>query len=1067
MATKPFKIYRSSAGSGKTYTLTREYLELALRYPAYFRHILAVTFTNKATAEMKDRMLRSLYDFSKGKSDDMADYLKGSLRLKDVQFQERCLEVLSSILHNYGQFSVSTIDAFFQKVIRSFAKEVGLHGGYQLELDENEVLGEVIDEMLEEIGEKPALTDWLVNFAESKINEGKTWDIKRDILQFAREIFSEAYKGNEDQLYQVAQDSSFFRNFLTQNIKLIQDFESNMSELGQQALEIIESHGLGIEDFSYGYTGVASYFDKISYQKIYEPGKRVLAALDNVEAWYTKSSNKKDEIHQAVENGLIHKLNEAIDYYESNKNVYNSAQAIQKNIYVFGILLEIVSKLKEYKDREGIMLISDANTFLRKIVKENDAPFVYEKVGSFYRNFLIDEFQDTSGFQWDNFNPLIQNSLAEGNKNLVVGDVKQSIYRWRGGDWQLLQSGIEKELGDEYVGVERLDHNYRSAQKLVQLNNHVFKSFAKRLADLFISSADSSVELYQSYAQLIAESYADVHQDIPAWNNREGYASFSFLVSDKDLEISWRDQVLQRIPKILESLQDRDVKINEIAFLVRGSKDERELANFLNEFKNSEQAIKGYNYEVISNESLQLGASEAVQVLINSLQYLLNTDDAIVKANLALSWQQILSSDLDEDDIFNVQDLEALLPDQLILDQKELRKNTLTDLIEALIRIFKLDSIEGELPYLNLFQDVTLEFSKSHIADIPSFLNWWELNGTKQYIKLPENTPAARVMTIHKSKGLQFKAVIIPFCNWKLDHDVRGSKKTRMWLTSKQEPYNNIPFIPIDYGSSLQQTIFKDDYYKEMLHAFMDNLNLLYVALTRAEDYSIVFSETPGTKTQSVSDILFDILESDFDQLNGTWDKDKGLFRFGKMGTTVQRSQAPNELDNYRFISNPWQDKLSVKYKGAAIFESTDHQETGVSYGNLIHDLMSRIITTDQLPKVLETMQLEGLIQAKDKPALSNSILKMFQNETVLGWFNSKWQVRTEVPVLPRTGELSRMDRVMTHKGEAIVVDYKTGMPRTKDIEQVKTYKKLLQDMGFKKVQGFLLYVDKIEVVEI
>lgn len=1077
---KSFVVYRSSAGSGKTYTLAKEYILLALKRPTYFKHILAVTFTNKATAEMKTRIVEYLYVFSKGEQHDMAKELMHELDLNESDFQIRCREVLSMILHNYSQFSISTIDAFFQKVIRSFAKEVGLHGGFQLELDQDEVLDKVIDDVFNEIGKDTLLTNWLVNYAEKKVEEGKSWDIKKDILRFAKELFSEAYKGKEEELFKVASDRDLFKEFLNQLNKVISDYQSTAQKYGQKAFDIMDEHELNMGDFARKIQGPIGYFHKL-LEVPYDVSKLQLnsyqlPALDTIEAWHTKTSDNKERISAVVEEKLMSHFNKTVQFINNGLKDYATAQVAQKNIYAFGILLDVTSKLKDYKEREGIMLISDANSFLKKIVEDNDAPFLYEKIGAFYKNYLIDEFQDTSGFQWQNFSPLVHNSLAEGNKNLLVGDVKQSIYRWRGGDWQLLQHKVEEQIGNEYSYIKQLNNNYRSAKQVIGVNNILFRQGAKVLSDLFLSKVElegKEMESIESQAKLIEQAYADVEQLQPKAIKEkfDGYLSFSFVKEDKDEEKKWKEIVLERIPLLMENLQDRGVKVNEIAFLVRGRNDEKLIADYLIEYKNSEKAKRGYSYNIVSNESLMLGSSRSVQLLIHALKYLNNNNDQIALANLVYSYQESLHDVIVPDEIFNASSLEDLLPNDFSSQQLNLKKLPLVDLSEALIRIFGLNSHQGEYTYIQSFQDVVLEYGTQHIADVNSFLQWWDDNDKKQFVKLPEGANSARVMTIHKSKGLQFKAVIVPFCNWKIDHETSGFKENRMWMDSDKSQFSSIPFLPINYGSVLKYTVFDKEYYTEMLQAYMDNFNLLYVALTRAEDYLFTFSEEQGKSIKCVSDLMFEVLKSNYITLNGSWDEEKNIFRFGQIGEISEEgisNKHQEENSTFQYISHPWQKKLAVKFNSKAFFNTTvDQQQSSINYGNLIHELMARIITTDQLSKALDAMKFEGLITEPDKEELRNAVLKMFENKEVLNWFDKKWQVKTEVPVLPKTGEMNRMDRVMIHEENAIVVDYKTGFARDEDKNQVKNYIRLLSEMGYKQVKGYLLYVDKTEVIAI
>lgn len=1077
MDSKPFVVYRSSAGSGKTYTLAKEYLLLSLQYPNYFKHILAVTFTNKATAEMKSRIVDYLHSFANGITNEMSKELMEKLDMNDEQFKERNEQVLSNILHGYSHFAVSTIDAFFQKVIRSFAKETGLSGGFKLELDQSKVLDVVVDNLMEEVGHDVELTQWLVRFVEDKVEEGKSWDIKKDIKRFAQELFQEVYKGKEQELNAVTQDKDYFSKFLKALNEVLNNFEKFMRQVGEEAFVLMDKHDLTTGDFAHGAGGVAGYFDKILYKKEYEPGKRVLTGLDNVETWFAKTSPNKEQIALAVEGGLIQLLNKAVAHYEQHSRPFLSAKVVKKQVYAFGILLDVANKLKDYKDEEGVMLISDAGEFLKKIVEDNDTPFIYEKVGSFYNHFLIDEFQDTSGFQWQNFAPLISNSLAEGHRNLIVGDVKQSIYRWRGGDWSLLQQHAIEDIGKGYSETRNLNDNYRSARKVIEINNLLFEQGAKACAELYKEKLNANVEDVEQQ-NLIEGAYKDVKQRYPqskvSKSTFEGYLSFSFIPTKQEIngeEKKWKEVVLERMPRLLESLQDRGVGIRDIAFLVRGKRDAQLVVDYLIDYKNSEKAKQRYSYEVISNESLLLTASNSVNLILSALVYLNNPQDKIALANLVHSYQCSINENIEPDDIFGNEHMEWSLPTELQGQLKTMRKLPLYELVEGLVRLLNLTDHQGEYAYLQGFEDVVLDYVRQGKGDINSFLDWWDENADKQMVKLPDDMQAARVMTIHKSKGLQFKAVIIPFCNWTIDHDTRGNKESRLWIESDKFPYDSIPFLPISYGPSLKETFFDKDYYNEMAQAYMDNFNLLYVAATRAEDYLFTFSHERSKSLSTVSDLLFDVLKTNYEQAGGKWDEINNVFRFGEFsGQMDLTSSARPMIDSsgdFTYMSNLWRDKLVVKYRSRNFFSEPEDQKAKINYGNLIHDLMSRIITTDQLPMALDAMKYEGLIGEQEKVELSAAVMPLFQNDIVSSWFDKKWEVKTEVPVLPTSGEMSRLDRVMINKDQAVVADYKTGLPKNEDHIQVEKYKKLLSEMGYNKVRGYLLYVDKVEVMEV
>jgi ATP-dependent exoDNAse (exonuclease V) beta subunit len=477
MEHRPFIIYKSSAGSGKTYTLTMEYLKLALQHPGAFRNILAVTFTNKATQEMKERILKELTRLKTTiRHDEKMDIeIMKALAVDEEGLKLKAAESLTCILHDYGRFSVSTIDSFFQKVVRAFAREVDLNAKFEVEMDQDGVLDRVVDRVVAKVMEDEFLHRWLVDYAIEQIQNGKSWDIRRNIKELGKQIFQEDFKKFATEIKEFLKEE--------QHIKGLQAFSRERKaqiihisrQLKEEANRIRIANGLEWTDFKGGSTSFAKRFDKLGERinPIPELTDNQSQFPESEEHWFTKTSKNKDAIIAAFHQGLGHIMAQ----FEPLLIKWNTLEAISNNIFVFGIFRNLLEELTLLKDEENILLISDANEFLKEITKENDAPFIYEKVGNQYRNYLIDEFQDTSGFQWASFKPLLENSFAQGQTNLLVGDVKQSIYRWRGGEMRLLLEEVERQIGEKSIRNEKLDTNFRSLPNIIAFNNALFKNF--------------------------------------------------------------------------------------------------------------------------------------------------------------------------------------------------------------------------------------------------------------------------------------------------------------------------------------------------------------------------------------------------------------------------------------------------------------------------------------------------------------------------------------------------------------------------------------------------------------
>ncbi len=630
-----FTVYKSSAGSGKTFTLTREYLKLAFQNPDHFKRILAVTFTNKATQEMKERIIENLFEFSENTSSVMAEQLKDLLGFSDEKLKDRSQNLLVSILHNYSRFSVQTIDRFFQNVMRSFARELSIQGDGELLLNTDEVRQSVLDLLMEDISDPKhiALKNWVIDFSINKLEDKGKWDVRRDILAFTEELMKDDFKVIERALNQEINDYDKLKSFKDKLNKIMAQFENVMEGISQKAFQLIEEKGLVIKDFSYGYSGAIKFFNKISkdtrkYDLADLVKGRVITALEtNGESLASKSSKKKELILQTASEGLLDYFHEAIDYIKKNISEYRSAENILKNIYLIGITQHFNKRMQAYKKEEGIQFLSDTTQFLNEIIGTDPAesPFVYEKMGSFYDHFLIDEFQDTSTLQWQNFKPLIENSLAEGHENLVVGDVKQSIYRWRGGDWRLLLKGLKEDIPSSFYKEEALSHNFRSKPNIIDFNNDLFTAMPELVKSNAVNKdSNAFTEEVEHLLQDIPDAYNELVQEKKKDYPYNGFVELQFFEQEESEEgekISWQTKALEKFVHDLERLQDAGVILQDIGILVRKKSEGMEIQDFLEHYKNQNpHKIQKYQYNIISDETLLLSSAHIVNFLLNCFQ---------------------------------------------------------------------------------------------------------------------------------------------------------------------------------------------------------------------------------------------------------------------------------------------------------------------------------------------------------------------------------------------------------------------------------------------------------------
>lgn len=1047
-------IYRSSAGSGKTRTLAKVYLALALRYRTdYFRHILAVTFTNKATQEMKNRIIRYLDEFSRGINNDLTAEMQQLLGYDERAFSTNSEEVLRLILHRYNDFSISTIDAFFQRVIRAFTREAGLAGDYRLIVDNNEVLDAVVGELLDEAGRNEQLTRWLVEFTLHSLENEQKLDIRADLKKFAGLLLKEEFKLVEQQLASL--DSLKLKAVREELNKIRFSFLNTIKRFAAEAVQWFEENGLEANDFKHGKSGsVFVWFKKISGLKSVSDitedkvGARVRKDFHNAGNWPAKESGNKDNIQKFAESKGTALLQEILSYRDKHFAEALTAEIILQNLYLFGLTQDLIRKLRDYRDQHRAMLLAEAPAFLQGIISESETPFIYEKVGSFYNHFLIDEFQDTSGLQWNNLRPLVINSLDQGYESMVVGDVKQAIYRWRGGDLKLLHEELEKQVGKERVRTQPLDTNYRSARQIVAFNNAFFQT-ASRIVSTITGAA------------IPAEAFHDVVQQ--QQREEEGYVRIAFIPA-KPKNNDWKETAKANLCSIIEELQQRGVPPRDIAILVRTNKEGQEIITHLVNHQYSGEAKTGVRYEVVSNESLRIDNAATVNLLLHAMRYLYNPDDHLARAGLAFEYNRIHARKPVAQimQVTNEKKFRKMLPEVFVRQEAYLRGLPLYELTETLIGIFRLTDEVGEIAYMQAFQDIVLNFANREQNELGAFLSWWEevCDTDKATIKSASESNALQLLTIHKSKGLQFKYVIIPYCNWGMDQ----SNDHVLWVQTDVEPFNALGILPVRYGRNLQDSHFQKEYETERISSYLDNLNVMYVAFTRAETGLFVIAPRPENlkddrelNITSVDKLLISVLrQNSGSPLPG----DK--LEWGTLPHVQQESVHLTNDGLTGYATYSWRQRLVVR--SASSPEAGALRESGI----LLHDILSRLHYADELPELMRQLVVQNVLSQQEADRLERQITHWLSHSVVASWFGRSWKVRTEVPVLTPDGAYRRIDRLLVQEGKAVVIDFKTGHPNpASDEAQVREYMQLMLQMGMEQVSGYVFYTQSGDYTEV
>ena len=1052
------RIFRSSAGSGKTYMLVLEYLKLVLRNPNEFRHILAITFTNKAAEEMKSRIISALKELSEEKNkplrQQLRKYLPGSVDIK--RDATRCL---SLILHNYSDFSVTTIDSFFFSIIRSVAKEINLPSGIDVEIDSDKVVESISDELFAETGTDEKLTRWLTNLVMQKMSDDGHWRIDREIETIAGQLFKEnTAQGMADGISHDVTDGLFSKLITIRN-----NFEKTLRENAGAAIEAVNRSGLTAKDFHYGKKGVIGYFEKLSKGA---RGKNIVpnsyadkAHYDGV--WRSDRSELKEKIDLLVATELHQRLENIYSAIKNSGEKYFSALEVLRYIYLLGITGDLSRKLAEYRGDNKVVLAADFARLISEFISADDTPFVFDKTGMRYRHFLIDEFQDTSALQWKNLLPLIRNSLAEGNYTLIVGDVKQSIYRWRGGETRLLAGEIQHSLKEfsSLVSEDNLTINRRSKKNIVTFNNCLFSAALSNLNGIYENSFAS---LYSEY---------DIVQGVDEKNAQGGYVEVDF----SDIEAkNFKAHVMEKVLGEIRGLLDEGFEYRDIALLFRNNADGNAMAEFL---------LRNGIDKVISPDSLLLTSSPAVRFLVSAMRYVLNPTDVISKKHLHYYYSQQetkktspalhpVFSDGTIDvkvknnapTLFDIMPLEdnrfnKTLPEEFVSGLHRLLSLPVFELCEELLRIFSLDKKADA--FIQRFQDCALEHSRQRNSSVLSFLEWWDENKNKEgnSVLLPESENAIRIMTIHKSKGLQFPVVFVPFFNWNI-----FPFEELMWISSATEPFSEAKVFPVRYGSTLEKTFFKEDFLKEKRNYVSDALNLMYVACTRAMERLYIYADK--VKLQDEPRKVSDILAAALTEMNEgretpgfTW----GEKAITKADTVTYTSSAV--LDEY--ISTDWRTKISVADKSKSLGVLAKEYVKKINFGTAAHKVMSYVKVPGDLEPAINKLFYAGTLSDETRSALSVQLKKIFETEPISKFFTDDWQILAEREIIFPDQPALRPDRIMIKGKHAVIIDFKTGKEKPQDAAQVKHYAAALQQIGYQPVEKYLVYLADGNVIEV
>ena len=1046
-----FSIYNASAGSGKTYTLVKEYLKIILSAKSNdaYRNILAITFTNKAVHEMKSRIVENLTDFCSDepseKTQALINAISDEIEMNSEAIKKKSRQIIKHLIHNYAAFDISTIDKFTHRVIRTFARDLNLPPTFEVSLDTDNLLTEAVDALIARAGTDDVLTKLLVDFTMEKTDDDKSWDISKEIQQTGKLALNE---NNRNEIVHFKdKDIQAFVTLKNQIRSVCKDLESDCIDLADQALILIDSNGIEHSSFFSSY--IPKHFVNIkSGQIVKNPSK--LKYLDEAEGkrYSAKTSSDSKASIDNIADDLIAKLTNINSLAE--KHLLYSA--FLKNITPLSLLSTVTQELSNIQEEQNILSIAEFNSIINRELQNQPAPFIYERLGEKYRHFFIDEFQDTSEMQWQNLIPLIHNSLSGEDESgvkgslMIVGDPKQSIYRWRGGKAEQF-IGLGKDQ-NPFQNNEKenfnLETNWRSYSEVIDFNNQFFAGISTEFEHVDYS------DLYKNH------SFQEHN------SKKGGYVNVRFISKDDiDDEVTQADLHLKEVSSVIDGLLDKGFLYNDIAILVRKRSQGIAVANHLTES----------NIPLLSSETLMIKNASDVQFIINLLHYINNNHDQTSLAkflqyigatvNAELEIHDFISKGLAFANEIQLEDwLKSVYGEHFSFSFDGIRKKSLYETVEIINTQFLNGNTNA---YVQYFLDIVLERDVKNQAGISDFLNFWEDNSDKFSIPSPENSNAVKIMTIHKSKGLEFPVVIFPFA----EEDYSRAPREKMWLDGTDEI--GLKRILIDKSSAVES--YGDEhgevYKQKKQEDLLDNINVLYVAMTRAEEQLFVISgmnvNAKGILPSNMSSLFIKHLQS-----KEVFDENIFEYEFGssaKLSKPKKASAAPTPIER---VNKVW-DAKNIKIAQRESLMWGSDQEKAIDYGNLVHEIMALINTADDVETALEQSLESGILRMDQVEDITKTIHQIINHPQLQEFFDSSTKVLNERSIIPKNGGTLKPDRVLIREGaEAILLDYKTGLLKESHVTQVESYAEAIRQIGYMVTKKTLVYIgSEVKVVNL
>ena len=1079
-------IVPASAGSGKTFRIAQEYIYDVLRNrfredgtpyfdDKFYKRILAVTFTNKATEEMKSRILKEIHILASGEKSDHLDKLMEKTSLSEEELRRRALIVRSNILHDYSHFTVLTNDTFFQRILRAFVRELNIDMNFTTEIDTAPMLAKSVDTLIANIAKDSSLHDWFSDIAEDLMNQGKRWDFRKVITSLTDELFNESARDIIAKCKSKEELSKIIKSLEEKVNTVIAEFEETKKQLQLKAAEIISTYDL---------EGSV----KSNNLKPFNPTNPFTTKLDTMvkysqmdtKEWFNK--NKSSERKAEGVDKLKAILREILQHIQDRESWENTLKVVQRNYRSFALLKDLQDLISLESKKENTMFLSDTKHILADFIKDTDTPFIYERVGNYFDKFMIDEFQDTSLKEWNNFLPLLLNAISKSEENsvLIVGDVKQSIYRWRGGNWQILGEQVAKELPD--CTSDPLKSNWRSLPKIVEFNQWLFNAVIEqengalnKRIDEALASDRISEACHKELHDTLAKAYLGHRQD-PCRNSTNcGYVS---VLLSNDIDKEEKDKkskkekekkcgpclvndegtplYLERIRQVLE----KGYKPCDITILVRKNDEGQKVAMELLAY--SATLPEELRFEVTSEESLSITSSPAVKLIIALMRLAINRKD-----NESLIIYRHYHQGLGKGTTLSSEENQFL---------DSIRSMSPDDAFEA-ISIRYAEELKGQTAYSLALQEHILRFSTGKSADLSLFDKWWRDKSEKLAVRIERSERSIEILTIHKSKGLENKVIIMPDCTWIKFPRSDGFLKNVMWA----EPVLNsvtkdIGIFPVSFNKDVSYSYFAEAYFREVVYTCVDAINMLYVATTRAKEQLHIFVE----KSSEIIDCIDSLLNTVFKgKANPVGDKNYRLYEYGTFDAPEPekvKKESSKRVEHREVLKRHDVSPVTLKLRttSARYFSDEATELTPRSNGIRMHRLFEEASTSADILNSLDLMVENGELNDSDAAELRAQIEETLSTTEAGEWFDGSWeQIYCERSILQRDNnaeggvETKRPDRVMIRGNEAVVVDYKFGREAESHKVQIRHYMEMLNNMGYTSVKGYVWYVSAGKIVRI